>query len=189
MMISYPKKYIDDQGFVKPIDGTDNTIIREIKALDERVEELSKKIDTGGNSQYDPEVINELTTRVGVLEDETTQLFETIGADEGEKDTNLDDIMSKLASHSSSIAALRLEDSSLNGRINVLRREFENLISTIEEMDLRVNNNSLSIGKIEEAIELIKSDIAHINTRIVVLEQESTAVDARLTALEAKHAE
>lgn len=189
MMFSYPKRYIDDQGFVKSIDGTDNTIIREVKALDERIEDLSKKIDAGGSGQYDPEVINALSARVEVLEDETTQLFVTIGADEGENDTNLDDIMSKLASHSSSIKELRLEDSALNGRINVLRREFDNLTGMIDDLDLRISNNSGCIGKIEEAIELIKSDISHIKTRIVVLEQESTAVDARLTALEAKHAE
>ena len=149
MACSYPSKYVDQHGFIKSIESVDNILIQEIKAIDARVEDLSKKISTGGNCQCDPEVINELTSRVGLLEDETTQLFETIGADEGENDTNLDDIQSKLATHSSCIKGLQLATSenktSLNSVTAKLDNKLDKTFNTAQSIDWFASDGKTSL--------------------------------------------
>ena len=111
---NYATQYISSDGFVRNFDDLSN-IVSLVKTLDKQVENLSEEhkemkqdiaaiescncdpntisnlqqqIDSKVSCICNPEVINNIDNRLKSVEN-------TIGEDEGENDTNLDDIMSK----------------------------------------------------------------------------------------------
>ena len=162
----YAKGWIDNNGYIH--DFTElKDVLQNILEIDKKIEDLSiehKNI----NSQLDYD-----ESRITNLEELTDELNQTIGKDEGENDTNLDDIQSKLATHSSNIAAMKLDISSNKSTLNSLNNKVTTINNDLTEIKNQISQLNANITAIMTSLNN-KLDKTHASTLTVPTFNSST---------------
>ena len=150
MSAPYAFKYIDKDNIVRDFTKIDDFVER-VKNMDAKIEDLTKQISES-NCSCDQERINNIDNRLQNVE-------ELIGEDEGENDTNLNDVMSKLATHSSNINGMKLDISSNK--------------TTLNSVQTKVTTNTTDIAE-------LKKQIAQLNANITALMTENASLTTKL---------
>ena len=143
MSAPYAFKYIDKDNIVRDFTKIDDFVER-VKNMDAKIEDLTKQISES-NCSCDQERINNIDNRLQNVE-------ELIGEDEGENDTNLNDVMSKLATHSSNINGMKLDISSNK--------------TTLNSVNNKVTTNTTDIAELKKQIAQLNANITAIMTSL-----------------------
>lgn len=137
----YAKGWIDKNGFIH--DFTElKDVLQNILEIDKKIEDLSiehKNLIT----QIDHD-----ESRITNIEEQVSDLDSRIGVDDGENDTNLDDIQSKLATHSSNIAAMKLDISSNKSTLNSLNTKVTTINDDLTEIKKQISQLNANITAI-----------------------------------------
>ena len=150
MSVPYAFKYIDKDNIVRDFTKIDDFVER-VKNMDAKIEDLTKQISES-NCSCDQERINNIDNRLQNVEETTAELKQSIGEDEGENDTNLNDVMSKLATHSSNIAGMKLDISSNK--------------TTLNSVNNKVTTNTTDIAELKKQIAQLNANITAIMTTL-----------------------
>lgn len=153
---NYATHYVTSDGSVKDFHDMDE-FVQIVKTLDKQVENITEEIkNIKEQSSHDE-------SRITLLEETTSELTDTIGKDDGENDTNPNDIESRLASHKSSIEGLRLKCSSNESTINYVNSKVTTNTDNISNLTKQLSQLNGNITALMTEINIIKQNIEGIN--------------------------